>query len=83
MKHERISIDPEVMVGKPCIKGTRITVEHILRLLARGMSEDEIVRGHARLALEDVRAAEAYAADVLSLPNVRSQLTDHDAATGR
>jgi uncharacterized protein (DUF433 family) len=62
MKHDRISIDPDVMAGKPCIKGTRITVEHILRLLAGGMSEEELVRGHPRLSLEDVRAAEAYAA---------------------
>jgi uncharacterized protein (DUF433 family) len=62
MKHDRISIDPDVMAGKPCIKGTRITVEHILRLLAGGMPEEELVRGHPRLSLEDVRAAEAYAA---------------------
>ena len=62
MQHERIHIDPNVMVGKPCIRGTRITVEHILRQLGGGMTASHIVSGHPRLTLEDVAAAQAYRA---------------------
>ncbi|MGQ0673645.1 MAG: DUF433 domain-containing protein [Hyphomicrobium sp.] len=82
MKHQRISIDPQVMLGKPCIKGTRITVEHILRLLAGGMSVAEIVRGHPRLTPDDATAAQAYAADVLALPSIRQELSRLDEAVG-
>jgi uncharacterized protein (DUF433 family) len=63
MVHERITIDPNVMVGKPCIKGTRVTVEHILRQLAGGMTPEYIVQGHPRLTLTDIAAAQAFAAD--------------------
>ena len=82
MKHDRISIDPAVMLGKPCIIGTRITVEHILRQLAGGMAAVEIVRGHPRLKAEDILAAQAYAADVLAMPSVRSQLAAENAPAG-
>lgn len=82
MKYERIEIDPRIMIGKPCIKGTRITVEHILRQLAGGMTAAEIVRGHPRLAPADVAAAQEYAADVLAMPSVRDELAKHDAAVG-
>lgn len=82
MAHERISIDPGVMVGKPCIKGTRITVEHILRLLAGGMSPEDIAAGHPRLTFEDMTAAQAYAADVLALPSVRQYLSGMHATVG-
>jgi uncharacterized protein (DUF433 family) len=64
---KRIHIDPKVMVGKPCIKGTRITVEHIMNELAVGMSAAEIVDQYRpRLTEEDVRAACAYASAMLS-----------------
>jgi uncharacterized protein (DUF433 family) len=69
-RHERISIDPKVMVGKPVIRGTRITVELILRKLAAGLSAEEIVAEHQHLKLDDIRAAQAYAADVLSNEDV-------------
>jgi uncharacterized protein (DUF433 family) len=46
MKHERITVDPALMVGKPCIKGTRITVEQILRELGAGWSFDEVIDAH-------------------------------------
>jgi uncharacterized protein (DUF433 family) len=62
----RIAIDPAVMVGKPCIRGTRITVEHVLRELAAGSSVEEILREHPRLTEEDVRAAQLFAADYLA-----------------
>jgi uncharacterized protein (DUF433 family) len=66
MAHERIVRDPAIMVGKPTIKGTRITVEHILRKLAAGRAPADIVRDHPKLTLDDIRAAQAYAADYLS-----------------
>ena len=66
MTHERIERDPAVMVGKPVIKGTRITVELILREVAAGRSFAEIVDGYPRLTLDDVAAALAYAADYIS-----------------
>jgi uncharacterized protein (DUF433 family) len=65
MVHERIIIDPDVMVGKPCIKGTRITVELILEKLAAGFTYEEILTDHPRLAREDILAAIAFAHDYL------------------
>jgi uncharacterized protein (DUF433 family) len=64
--HERISRDPAVMLGKPCIKGTRITVELILEYLGEGLSPEDIVAAHRHLTVEDVRAAAAFAAHYLS-----------------
>jgi uncharacterized protein (DUF433 family) len=66
MTFERIEINPAVMFGKPVIKGTRITVEHILRKLAGGMTAAEIVADHPHLAPDDVYAAAAFAADYLA-----------------
>jgi uncharacterized protein (DUF433 family) len=62
---ERIVIDPAVMVGKPVIKGTRITVELVLRLIAQGMAVDEIVTQYPHLTKDDVYAAVAYAEKVV------------------
>ncbi len=63
----RIHVDPKIMVGKPVIRGTRITVEHIMNELAAGMSAAEIVDQYRpRLSEEDVRAACAYASALLS-----------------
>jgi uncharacterized protein (DUF433 family) len=66
MAQERIETRPDVMFGKPVIRGTRIPVELILRKLAAGQTPDEILRQHPRLTLEDIRAAQAYAADVVA-----------------
>ena len=66
MIHERIEINPEIMFGKPVIKGTRITVEHLLRKLAGGMTVDEILADHPHLVADDVYAAAAFAADHLA-----------------
>jgi uncharacterized protein (DUF433 family) len=63
---QRITINPKVLVGKPVIRGTRISVEHVVRLLAQGISEPEILRQYPHLQPEDVRAALAYAAAVLA-----------------
>ena len=60
---DRISIDPAVCGGKPCIKGTRIWVSLVLDLLATGMSEAELRAEYPALAHEDVLAAIAYGAE--------------------
>jgi uncharacterized protein (DUF433 family) len=65
-KHERVVMDPRVMVGKPTVKVTRITVEMILRKLGAGMSPDEIRQHHPHLTLDDIRAAQTFAADYLA-----------------
>lgn len=59
---KRIHIDPKIMVGKPVIRGTRITVEHIMNELAAGMNVADILHEYPHLKEEDVRAACAYAA---------------------
>ena len=59
---ERIVIDPAIRNGKPCIRGTRITVYDILEYLAGGMTEDDILRDFPSLSREDVRAALQFAA---------------------
>ena len=61
---ERISINPNVCFGQPCIKGTRIWVSLILDFLAGGMTEAEVLEAYPHLKLEDVRACLAYAAEV-------------------
>jgi uncharacterized protein (DUF433 family) len=66
MKHERIEINPEIMVGKPVIRGTRIPVDMILRKLGAGMSVAEIVEDHPHITPDDIRAAQAFAADYIS-----------------
>lgn len=59
---DRITIDPAVMGGKPCIRGMRVTVGTILGLLAAGKSEEEILAGYPYLERTDIRQALAYAA---------------------
>ncbi len=57
---ERVTVDPEVMGGKPCIRGMRVAVETILGLLAAGHSEEEVLRAYPYLEREDIRAALAF-----------------------
>ena len=66
MLHPRIKRDPKVMMGKPVIVGTRITVEHILRCLASGDSLEHMLRNYPHLVAEDIHAAQAFAADYLA-----------------
>ncbi len=66
MTHERIEINPEIMGGKPVIRGTRIPVETVLRKLGAGMPVEAILADHPRLAREDVLAAQAFAADYMA-----------------
>ena len=67
---ERIRIDPKIMAGKPVIRGTRIPVELILRMLAQGIPESDILQEYSRLHLDDIRAALGYAAEVLANEDV-------------
>ncbi len=64
-KHDRIQVNPDIMFGKPVIAGTRITVELILRKLAAGMRAEEIIADHPHLKVEDILAAQEFAADYL------------------
>ena len=61
---ERVTIDPRICGGKPCIKGTRIWVSLILDLLASGVAEAELLAEYPQLTHEDVLAAIAYGAEV-------------------
>ena len=61
-KYERIELNPGIMLGKPVIKCTRITVEQILRKLAGGMTVEEIITDHPHLKREDMLAAQEFAA---------------------
>ena len=62
---DRIVADPKVLVGKPVIKGTRISVELVMDLLARGYSTQDILGQYEHLTAEDVRACLGYAGEVL------------------
>jgi uncharacterized protein (DUF433 family) len=62
----RIAVNPKVMVGKPVIRGTRIPVELIVRMLAQGIAEEEILKEYPRLKTDASKAALAYASVVLS-----------------
>lgn len=64
--HPRIETNPAVLHGKPVIRGTRIPVELILRKLAEGATQADLLDAYPRLTAEDVHAALAYAADTLA-----------------
>jgi|GEM_PF-397676 uncharacterized protein (DUF433 family) len=68
-KHGRITVDPRVMAGKPCIRGSHIPVEQVLFKPAGGMTGAGILDAHPRLAAEDVYAA-AYATDVVASKDI-------------
>jgi uncharacterized protein (DUF433 family) len=72
MVHERVEINPHIMFGKPVISGTRITVEQILRKLSGGKTIDEILTAHPHVAVEDIYAAVAFAADHLAHEEIKS-----------
>jgi uncharacterized protein (DUF433 family) len=69
---DRIVIDPEVRFGKPCVRGTRITVGDVLSYLASGMREEQILADFPQLTIDDIRACLAFAAErerrVVSIP---------------
>lgn len=70
MTYDRVEINPKIMFGKPVIRGTRITVEQILRKLAGGMTVAEIIADHPHLLPDDIYAAMAFAADYLALEDM-------------
>ncbi len=63
---QRITIDPNILVGKPVVTGTRIAVELVVSLLAQGWNEQDILRNYPRLTSDDIRACLAYASERLS-----------------
>jgi uncharacterized protein (DUF433 family) len=67
MKHERIEVNPAVMMGKPVVKGTRVTVQQIMEELRGGMSEAEILEAHPRLTRESIEAARQFANEYMTL----------------
>ena len=71
---QRIEINPNVMVGKPIIKGTRIPVDLIIKLLAQGMTQEEILEDYPNLEKEDIRAALEYVAKILQGEEILSLL---------
>jgi uncharacterized protein (DUF433 family) len=66
MMHDRIEMNPQIMGGKPVIRGTRIPVETVLRKLGAGLTVEEILADHPRLTREDILASQAFAADYLA-----------------
>ncbi|HWB10087.1 MAG TPA: DUF433 domain-containing protein [Pirellulales bacterium] len=66
----RIEINPQVLVGKPVIKGTRLAVEFIVELLANGWSQEQIVDNYPGITVEDIQACLHYAADTLKSERV-------------
>lgn len=66
----RVEINPDIMLGKPVIKGTRIPVELIIKMLSQGISFEEIIEEYPHLSKEDIRAALAYAAEALEVEEI-------------
>lgn len=66
----RVEINPDVMLGKPVIRGTRITVELILKKLAQNIPQAEILADYPKLKREDIQAAIAYAATAISTEDI-------------
>ena len=60
---DRIAVDPEIRFGKPCVRGTRVTVGDVLGYLAGGMSQEQILGDFPQLTHADIRACLAYAAE--------------------
>jgi len=67
---DRITLDPKVMTGKPIVRGTRITVELILELLAQGWTQERVITNYPQIDADDILAALAYARDSLKMERV-------------
>ena len=67
---QRITVDPHVMAGKPVIRGSRVPVDLIVRMLAQRIQEQDLLREYPRLTADDIRAALMYAADVVAHEDV-------------
>jgi len=68
--HDRIVVDPKILVGKPVIKGTRIAVEFVVKLLANGWTKEQILQEYDHLTPEDIQACLGYASEVLKSERV-------------
>jgi uncharacterized protein (DUF433 family) len=66
----RVIVDPQVLVGKPIVKGTRLSVQFLVDLLAQGWSEQDLLSNYPGLVADDIRACLAYASAVLSAEKV-------------
>jgi uncharacterized protein (DUF433 family) len=73
---ERITIDPKIMVGKPVIKGTRLTVDYILNLFAHGATDSEILDEYDGLTVEDLQACFLFATKSLRETDFMPLLTE-------
>lgn len=62
---DRIALDPRILVGKPVVRGTRISVELIVDLLAAGWNNEQVLDSYPTLEAEDIRACLAYASELL------------------
>ena len=67
---QRIVVDPEILVGKPVVRGTRLSVELIVGLLGRGYSVEHVLQQYPHLTLPDIHACLAYAAEMLQSERV-------------
>ncbi len=67
---ERIIVDPDILVGKPVIRGTRLAVEFVIELLAQGWSESDILQNYPGLTRSDIQACLSYASAALSAEKV-------------
>lgn len=63
--HDHISLDPDIMFGKPCFKGTRIPVELILEKIAMGQPVEDLLKGYPKLTPASIQAAQLYALDAV------------------
>jgi uncharacterized protein (DUF433 family) len=75
-RSERIVVDPEILAGKPVIRGTRLAVEFILELLAAGQSESEILANYPGLTREDILACLSYASSSVDASPRRRELSE-------
>lgn len=72
---DRIEVNPKIMLGKPVIRGTRITVELVVRKIAEGANEADLLEAYPQLTKADIQAALHYAADTLAHQEIVEQST--------
>ena len=75
---ERIEANPEVMLGKPVIRGTRVPVELILRRISEGATEEDLLASYPHLTRDDIRAAVAFAADTIAYEEIVETVAHSD-----
>ncbi|MBA3034983.1 MAG: DUF433 domain-containing protein [Desulfobacterium sp.] len=74
---ERITFNPKIMVGKPVVKGTRLTVDFILNLLAHGTTENEILKEYKGITIEDIHACFLFATKSLKNTEFMPLMVEH------